>query len=222
MHVTSSLLAAVPGVVHGFGTQNEPVPSPFQRDWDSLRPLWRQVHGTAITCVEARKQECGEVDGLFTEKIGLPIAVVTADCVPILLANKKGSQIAAVHAGWRGTRSNILVRLFERLKEKGENPKDWVAAIGPAAGPCCYEVSEELAQDFLKEFFYLGEKVAVPRHRILDLPAINAGILTCLGLADVEVIRACPICSMAPRFHSYRREGRGTRQWSVIELRGSD
>lgn len=220
MHLKSKLLSQVPGIHHGFGGRNENVPAHLAIEWNAKRAAWKQVHGAAFAEVRESGQACGEVDALWTRKPGLPIAVVTADCVPVLLARRDGGAVAAVHAGWRGTRARILRRLFEGLAAAGEAPGDWVAAIGPAIGPCCYEVSEDLARDFAAQFAEVGG--AVPRRRHLDLPAINRAELRSIGLFDVEVIRACTRCSMdgdgKPLFHSYRREGGGTRQYSVIGM----
>jgi len=216
MHLKSKLLEKVSGIVHGFGTLEEPLPEPFSATWEALKPRWKQVHGACFSEVKSSGQECGDVDALFTRTASIPIAVVTADCVPVLMAHRSGEAVAAIHAGWRGTRAHILRALWDQLSSQGEKPQDWVAAIGPSIGPCCYEVSEELANDFAQEFAAFGKDLAVPRHRILDLPAINAMELKKIGFFDVDLIRACTRCSTTPLFHSYRREGRGTRQWSAI------
>lgn len=218
--LTSDLLAKIPGVQHGFGTLREPVPHVFAPVWPALKPDWKQVHGASCAEVTSTNQLCGDVDALYTQKRAIPIAVVTADCVPILMARKDGGAVAAIHAGWRGTRARILQVLWKELRARGEDPKQWVAAIGPSIGPCCYEVSEELAADFAQEFASAGKGVAVPKHRILDLPATNAWQLREIGLAACDLIRACTRCTTGPNgqpaFHSYRREGGKTRQWSMI------
>lgn len=216
MFLKSEVLSQVPGIEHGFGTREEPIPNWAKPYWDDHKPRWKQVHGVSVAQIEHPLQECGEVDALYSRSIQIPTSVMTADCVPILLAHRSGSAVAAVHAGWRGTRARILRNLWKRLAQDGEKPQDWVAAIGPAIGPCCYEVSEELARDFQNEFKEMGSHLAVPRHRILDLPWINAEELRQIGLAQVDLIRACTFCTQEPRFHSYRKEGGGTRQWSVI------
>ena len=218
MQIKSVLLEKIPGVLHGFGTAQEPIPASVNERGESLRPQHKQVHRCDFAQVEIEGQECGEVDSFFTLKAGIPVGIMTADCVPILMANQKGTCVAAVHAGWRGTRAHILAQLWAELRKQGESPSDWVAAIGPAIGPCCYEVSEELAQEFFKEFKYLDSsgKLAVPRARRLDLQSINAAELRKIGLREVEVLPYCTQCSVKPLFHSYRREGGGTRQWSVI------
>jgi polyphenol oxidase len=208
-------------VAHAFGTRAQPVNEPFRIVWDPYHPRWKQVHGTDSTEVLHQGQACGEVDALYSFKHNVPIGVMTADCVPILLARKDGKGVAAVHAGWRGTKARILEKLWHALKARGEKPSDWVAAIGPAIGPCCYEVSEELASDFEREFTEAGAKLAVPSARHLDLPAINAWQLERMGIAEIDLMRACTRCSGPvddPTFHSYRREGGGHRQFSIIVI----
>jgi len=216
--IKSALLDEVPGVIHGFGTAQEPIPASLKKIWESRRPKHKQVHRCDFAQVEIEGQECGEVDGLFTSKAGMPVGIMTADCVPILMANQKGTCVAAVHAGWRGTRAHILAELWTELHKQGQSPRDWVAAIGPAIGPCCYEVSEELAQSFFKEFKDFGSsgRLAVPSPRRLDLPSINAAELRRIGLSKVEILPYCTQCSVNPVFHSYRREGGGARQWSLM------
>ena len=216
--VTSSLLETIPGLRHGFGTVAEPFPLSIKPDWDRAAPLWHQVHGVATAEVIKGYADHGNVDGLFTFS-PLPVAVVTADCVPILLARKDGGAVAAIHSGWRGTAAHILRVIWDQLKSRGEFPQDSAAAIGPAIGPCCYEVSEDLADEFARDFDEAGPDIAVPKKRMLDLPAINAYELRAVGMQDIDLIRACTKCSMIggiPKFHSYRREGSGTRQFSAI------
>jgi YfiH family protein len=217
MILRSELLLSVPGIEHGFGTRPEPIPAFFQNS--PAKPQWKQVHGIACAEVGTPSQAVGEVDGLFTRLPASPIAVVTADCVPVLLARRDGAAVAAVHAGWRGTAAKILSALWNQLRSQGEKPADWVAAIGPAIGPCCYEVSVELAQQFEREFATLGPHVAVPRFRHLDLPAVNAGALKQLGIGDVEILRHCTLCSKEPEFFSYRRKPTEGRQYSAIGRR---
>lgn len=216
MIVESSVLSSISSVQHGFGTEEEPVPGFLKNSWESSRPKWKQVHGVALAEVQSSQQECGEVDALWTQQPGIPIAVATADCVPILLAEKTGKAVAAIHAGWRGVRARILRVFWEKLKNQGETPQDWVAAIGPAIGPCCYQVSEELAEDFSKEFSSFGKDLAVPRFRILDLPAIQKAELEDLGIGKVDLIRACTLCSTNPRWNSFRRDQGKARQYSVV------
>lgn len=215
----STLLRTIPDLDHGFGTKTDPVPNSFLKTWVDARPTWNQVHGIGIANVVRKNQVCGDVDALMTKTTN-PIAVVTADCVPVLLARKDGGMVAAVHAGWRGTKAKILEQLANGLIAQGEDLKNWVAAIGPSIGKCCYEVSEELIEDFVKTFPEIEPDLITPTFRKLDLAAINAHELHRLGFSAVDMLDVCTYCTIDPKkgpvLHSFRREGGGTRQWSLI------
>lgn len=220
MHVFSALLAEIPGIAHAFGTRSEPVPEPFLADWPARFPTWKQVHGVRIAEARSAREDLGECDGIVCFTAGQPIAVTSADCVPILAARRDGRAVAALHSGWRGTLAGASTALVRELARRGEDPSLWRAAIGPAIGPCCYEVSVELARDFEREFASMGDSFAVPAERRLDLPAINARQLEDAGIGAVELVRACTRCARdadgTPLYASYRREGRGLQQRSVI------
>ena len=219
MYFQSNLLRDIPNIAHGFGSKFDPVPTPLLKTWVDLRPTWTQTHGTEVANVIRRNQVCGDVDALMT-KTKNPIGNMTADCVPILLARKDGGMVAAVHAGWRGTKGRILEKLSIALQAQGQDMKDWVAALGPSIAKCCYEVSEELIEDFVKTFPDIEPDLITPTHRKLDLAAINGHELHRLGFGAIDFILECTYCSIdekkGPKFHSFRREGGGTRQWSVI------
>lgn len=222
--LTSKLLASH-GVIHEFGTIDEPTPQTFGAYWE-LKPKWKQVHGVAIAEVKEACQEVFEVDGLWTRQVHLPIGVVTADCVPILLSHFSGRAVAAVHAGWRGTRGHILRHLWEKLIQEGERPAEWIAAVGPAIGACCYEVSEELASEFKNEFSTANPSIVSPHHRRLDLSAINAWELREIGVAKIDILKYCTRCSnknssesklsFQHMFNSFRREPGVGRQFSAV------
>ena len=209
MHLESPRLARIPGLRHAFGSASEPVPEPFLGSWPEAFPRWRQIHGARIAEAREAREELGECDGILCFRAGLPIAVTSADCVPVLAARADGRAVAALHAGWRGTLAGAATELVRALEGFGEDPARWVAAVGPAIGPCCYEVSEELAREF-----------GSPLGRMLDLPALNAAQLRAAGIGEVELLRACTRCSRdergAPLYASYRRDGRGLQQRSVI------
>jgi polyphenol oxidase len=219
MHFESELLRNIPGIVHGFGTRSDPVPNTVLKTWVDLRPEWNQVAGANIANVIKRNQACGDVDGLFT-KTKNPVGIRAADCVPILLSRDDGGMVAALHAGWRGTKAKIVENLAKTLVAQGEDLKNWVAAIGPAIGGCCYEVSEELIEDFIATFPDLEPDSMSPAFRKLDLSTVNEHELRRVGFGKVDLIDECTYCtidhSKGATFHSYRREGGGTRQWSII------
>jgi YfiH family protein len=222
MHITSKVLSSIPGIKHGFGTRSEPVPSTLDPEWSNAHPSWKQVHGVRFQEVTDSHQQCGEIDALFTRRRGIPIAIVTADCVPVLLAKKDGSAAAAIHAGWRGTLAGAVRQTWKHFADDGEKASNWVAAIGPAIGPCCYEVSEELIQEFREKKSTLPGDLISPSFRKLDLPAIHETELRDLGYAKIDLIRMCTRCQGGlehPVFHSYRRDQNKDRQYSGLVLR---
>jgi YfiH family protein len=97
-------------------------------------------------------------DGLMTRERGMLLGVQTADCVPVLIADTRTRVVAAFHAGWRGTLARIIERGVGTMRvEFGSRPKDLVAAIGPAIGPCCFAVGEEVRSEFESQFAYAPE-----------------------------------------------------------------
>ena len=139
--LVSSLLEGLPWIQHGFGTRHAQI---RPDDFAGLK----QIHSNLVLMAD-RKGMCGEADGLLTDRPGLAVAVRTADCYPILLADTRNHAIAAVHAGWRGTATHIIDRTLEEMAAQfGTSPSDVHAAIGPGIGACCYEVGEEVAGQF--------------------------------------------------------------------------
>ncbi len=167
-----------------------------------IETAWlQQVH--SATVVDARPGRNGPGDALVTERRQLALAVVTADCVPVLLADDR--RIAAVHAGWRGLAESILPAAVDRLNETSDPINAW---IGPAIGPCCYEVSHEVAQ---KVGASSSEAIVRdgPRGRPhLDLAAAARIQLESRGEVRVNTVEACTRCD-ADRLWSYRRDGPG-------------
>jgi YfiH family protein len=225
----SPLLDQVDGVVHGFGRRRDDMPQLLPAYWPR-RPIQHERHGTRIAIVTEPNQDCGEADGMLTDRPGLLLAIATADCVPVLLlrpgSEKRGPEAAALHVGWRGAHAGIVDHFANLVRGRGGDPGDWVAAIGPAAHSCCYEVSPELVDDFHARTGLPRETIA-PRPRRLDLPAI---VRWQLGQAGVKRVSTQPDCTMCRSdgdgrfiYHSYRRD-RETRtpvvdvQWSVIAI----
>ena len=204
MSLKSPLLTQIKSLRHGFGVYSEQNVSDLAPAWSKLAH-WHQNHGNEMAHIKTPNQECGNVDAFFSTAVDIPIAVRTADCVPILLAQKKGLAIAAIHAGWRGTYNGIVTEVWKAIHAQGHDPKDWVGVVGPAIGPCCYEVSEELASDFENRFSRFGVKTVVPSFRHLDLPGLHLEVLKELGIGQAEVLRHCTYCSISPKLHSARR-----------------
>lgn len=113
----------------------------------------RQIHSDAVHEFAEAKSPVPRGDAAMTRAPGLLLAVQTADCLPILLADTKRRAVAAVHAGWRGTLRRIVVKTLGRMRMQfGTRPADVAAAIGPGIGACCYEVGHEVVQAFASQF----------------------------------------------------------------------
>jgi YfiH family protein len=163
----------------------------------------KQIHSS--TALPAAAGACGEGDGLFTEASGLALAVVTADCVPVLLAASSG-RIAAAHAGWRGIAGGVLAAT---LKAAAGGPEErWTAWIGPAIGACCYEVGEEVAEQVVAASAPEVARVGAAGKPHLDLARAVRIQLERLGVREVIEVPACTRCD-SESLWSYRRDGRG-------------
>ena len=115
----------------------------------------RQVHSDLIHHVDRLPDQMPTGDGLITDTPGLVIAVQTADCLPIILVDRKRRTVGVFHAGWRGTVKRIAEKgVGEMRKEFGSDPRDIVAAIGPGIQSCCYEVGDEVRRKFEMQFAY--------------------------------------------------------------------
>lgn len=206
----SPLLSAVPGIKHGFGNKSALLPEPLL-PYRATLPEKKQVHGTRIVEIHHPTQVCGEADGFFTREPGILISVLTADCLPVIFSRNDGSAVAAVHAGWRGLMDGILQQMAQHIS-RDDSTTHWVASIGPAAGPCCYEVNEELVARF-QQALPLPPELISPRYRHLDLATIAENQLRSLGFAAVDRAGSCTICTLnsSPRlpqrfkYTSYRR-----------------
>ena len=178
----------------------------------------RQVHGDAVVEVTAIAGQGIEADGLWTCDRRAAIAVLVADCVPILLADKKARAVAAVHAGWRGTQAKIILRMLRRLNERGIANSDLVVSLGPAIGPCCFEIGPDVAEALRKAFPEAGLAISFADEKYTaDLWALNRLLLIEAGVPaeSIDVLRTCTVCT--PQLFSYRREqGNTGRQGGVI------
>jgi len=175
----------------------------------------RQVHGAAVVAAADALVMDLEGDAVTVAEEGSLAAVRTADCVPILLLASHGRWGASVHAGWRGTFAGVAAAAVAAAERAGIAPSELQAAIGPAIGPCCYEVGEDLAARF--------EAAGMPavrdgRSARLDLRAINrTALLTCgLPPARIQVCGPCTRCR-SDLYWSHRADPTGAgRQLSWI------
>jgi YfiH family protein len=180
-------------LTHGFGTRHADVPRLFE----NLATV-RQIHSSTCVAAEGRAGVLGAGDALIENTPGAVVAVRTADCIPILLADERLRAVAAVHAGWRGTAAHIVERALEAMRERfGTAPGDVHAAIGPGIGLCCYEVGPEVAAQF-----------GAQGRAHIDLAGENRRQLLDSGVT-AQRIYASNLCTKCrpEDFHSFRRDG---------------
>lgn len=164
----------------------------------------RQVHSATIN--EALPGSDGTVgDGLWSERTGTPILALAADCVPVALAAPGRARLAVLHAGWRGLSQGVIAAGATALR-CGEEGVELAAAIGPSAGPCCYEVGDEVSRLFDAD---------LTQRRKLDLWSATERMLRAAGVARVERVDLCTICH-PELFFSHRRDGRPRGVQGVI------
>ena len=191
-----------------------------------LASCW-QVHSADVRTIknseEARDGNC-KLDALVSNLPNVLLGVKTADCVPVLLGDAKTKAFAAVHAGWRGTVSSIVLNAVEKMRENYDtNAEDLICAIGPAASGKNYEVGQDVIFAF-EENFPDCENIFVKtreNHALIDLHRANRQQLESVGVVP-ENIYAAPLCTMerTDLFFSYRIEkklyGKTGRLMSVI------
>lgn len=158
-------------------------------------------------------------DALITNQKDIVLTILTADCVPILLFDPIKNVVGAVHAGWRGTQQQIVVKTVKKMEQEfHSNPKDIIAGVAPSIGKCCYEVDWGVAQHFKdipNSYEKKGEKY------MLDLPYINKIQLLNIGVKreNIELSNICTSCDVKNYF-SYRKEnGCSGRFMSLIGLK---
>lgn len=214
----SDLLAPVP---HGFSTRAG------LTDFAGIvtQPLvkLRQVHSADVITINQPWQagDAPKADALVTTQSGLPLAIVTADCAPVLLADIDAGVIGAAHAGWRGAVGGVLENTVTAMEAMGARRSAIVAAIGPCIAQASYEVDAPFRDQFddaASRFFAPGAK----GHWHFDLPGFVADRLAVAGIGHVDDL-ARDTYAQPDLFHSYRRathlhEPTEGRQISCIAL----
>lgn len=177
-------------------------------------PLWlRQVHGVGV-CRADTGTASVEADAAVSRTAGRVLAILTADCLPVLLCADDGSEIAAAHAGWRGLAAGVLEATVAAMDSA---PPRLLAWLGPAAGPQAYEVGAEVRTAFVARDPAAAAAFVPtrPGHWCCDLYTLARQRLAALGLSRVYGGGLCTI-SDPQRFYSHRRDGRSGRMASLI------
>lgn len=180
-------------------------------------PVWlKQVHGNHVSNPASRKnspQGLFEADAAVTKSPNEVLAILTADCMPVLFASKKGDVIGAAHAGWRGLSSGVLENTVREMRtlSPGLSPQDISAWMGPAIGPESFEVG----QDVLEAFLSLGDDVVqkafipiknTPGKYLANLYLLAKYRLHAMGIESIDGGGFCTFTD-SKRFFSYRRDG---------------
>lgn len=187
--------------------------------------VWRprQVHRArtfrlGLLADPAAAQSNIEADAVVCARADFSIGVVAADCAPVLVATQSGDCVAAVHAGWRGLAAGVLESAVRQLvRASGCSTSALFAAIGPAAGSCCYEVGAEVIAAVQPDGRHLGRSDVDSSRRTLDVRGVASDRLQSCGLTAerIELVGPCSICSQ--EWPSYRRQGaRAGRQLAWI------
>ena len=188
--------------------------------------LARQVHAATILRVEADRlgqgppegrPVVGEADGLVTTEPGVVLAVLTADCAPVLLADPAAGVVGAVHAGWRGLAAGVVEAGVAAMAELGADPGACTGLVGPAVGGCCYEVGPDV-RAAVGDRYPAALATTRDGRPALDPAAGAAQALQGAGVGQVRVAGECTV-DLEERFFSHRRDhGHTGRQAGLIAL----
>ncbi len=176
-------------------------------------PCWiNQTHGVRVVTLEQDSNR--DADAAITREPGKVAVVMTADCLPILVCNRAGSEVAAIHAGWRGLQAGVIEATIAALRSPAPQLMAW---IGPGISQACFEVGDEVHAAFIDRVANARSCFSAnrPGHWLCNLAALAESVLRSAGVA--EVARA-PYCSYgdAELFYSYRREPVTGRMASLI------
>jgi polyphenol oxidase len=216
-------------------------------DAATLLVTLRQIHSSVLVHA-AFGDSPVKGDGLMTDEPGLLLGIQTADCIPVLVFDRKKRAVAAFHAGWRGTAKRIVESGVGRMRlEFGSRPEDLVAAVGPGIGVCCYAVGDEVLSTFESQFSYSGELFRevydtdpvrtkypmlfltqrAPGHSPMgpslhvDLAEANRRQLLAAGLRprSIKIIGGCTSCDSGLFFSHRASNGHAGRMMSVIGIK---
>jgi YfiH family protein len=236
---------AIPGLAHGFfgrhhGISGGPFaslnasdrvgddPAAVAANWQRIRRAlpglsfarMRQMHGVGVLRIDAPPLQAEDADGMITAAVGAGLAILTADCVPLLCVAAAEHAVMALHAGWRGTLAGIAAAgLAAAQRELGVGSAAWQVALGPSIGGCCYEVEAHIGRQFVDRWGAMPDAWQPGAgHGQLDLRAANRHILMAHGVPESQIVDTgdCTACRSDAYFSHRRSGGRAGRQVSVI------
>ena len=227
-YFTSSLLDS-PEILHGFGTRSFD-PDRFTSKNCLRVPQTKQIHSASVIIIDNNVSSSSgsdrrihvqpiEADGWMTKVPSICLVIRTADCLPLLIFDKKLKYAAAIHAGWRGTSKHIVENAIQSLTSLGSRTEDINAVIGPHICKDCYEVGEDVLDDFEENgwnFEAISTKKASKKY-LLDLKAAVKSELSRFGVTNIDASSHCTKCSN-DLFYSYRAGDTEGRNISFIAI----
>ncbi len=179
------------------------------------QPAWLDQTHTS-DCVIVEEDPNRHADAAITRSAAFPLAIMTADCLPVLLCNRAGTEIAAVHAGWRGLLNGIVENTLEKMLSK---PDSLLAWIGPAICSHCYETGQEVQDAYIHKYPFTKKAFHNKTSSLhADLPLMAELILKASGVTAVYQSNACTF-EPGSMFYSYRRQPQTGRMATLIWLK---
>jgi YfiH family protein len=191
------------------------------QNFASMPICMNQVHGTSVSIIENNREIIlPKTDGMVTNKKGLPLTILTADCLPILFYDSQKKVVGVAHAGRKGLLHGIIHEIVSVLKTSfNSEPKDIIVDVGPSIEKTCYEVDESIITEFGNAFPTFSNMFEQKENKyLLDLRAVAMQSLQKEGILEknIQISSVCTKCD--ERFYSYRRGDTNGRFASIISL----
>ena len=175
-----------------------------------------QTHSCNVKIINENEQIYENTDGLISNIKNSLLLMNFADCVPIILYNKKENIGGIVHAGWRGTAQKIVEKA---IKDFNTNPADITALIGPSIGKCCFETHEAVFNQLIENKLETELYTKKEEKYFIDLKKINYNQLKKMGVEEIDICSYCTCC-MSDIFFSYRKElGLTARHSAIVQIK---
>jgi YfiH family protein len=177
-------------------------------------PFWlSQVHGCAVVSPDSASPGC-QADAVYSDQPGVVCAVLTADCLPLLITDRRGREVCAVHAGWRGLAAGVIENALARFQNPAQELLVW---LGPAIGPGAFEVGDEVRERFLGDRQAAAQLFTLtrPGHWLADIYALARMRLNAAGVTFISGGDYCTFTQQS-LFFSYRRDGMTGRMAAMI------